>query len=230
MNNIRIKKLSTNAVLPVWNNDSAGADLTSLDTVTINVGRRHLFKTGLSLAIPTGHYGRVAPRSGLALKKGIDVMAGVIDADYRGELGVILINLGEEPVQINAGDKIAQLIIETCHRCHFVEVDDLNDTARGVGGFGSTDIASATTRRTPVEAKPSPFTLGNRMSIDRWEELAKVGTTHPELVNVEYLRLWATKFDGDTYSYTEGKTFGMCIVNADGDVVDKIPLRDLVYK
>ena len=118
--NINIKKLSPNAVLPNWNNDSAGADLTSLETVTINVGRRHLFKTGLSLAIPSGYYGRVAPRSGLALKKGIDVMAGVIDADYRGELGVILINLGEEPVQINAGDKIAQLIIENCHRCKFV--------------------------------------------------------------------------------------------------------------
>jgi hypothetical protein len=77
--NINIKKLAPNAVLPNWNNDSAGADLTSLETATINVGRRHLFKTGLSLAIPSGYYGRVAPRSGLALKKGIDVMAGVVD-------------------------------------------------------------------------------------------------------------------------------------------------------
>lgn len=222
--NINIKKLAPNAVLPNWNNDSAGADLTSLETATINVGRRHLFKTGLSLAIPSGYYGRVAPRSGLALKKGIDVMAGVIDADYRGELGVILINLGEEPVQINAGDKIAQLIIETRHRCNFVEVADLNNTDRGAGGFGSTDMPKTVPTKPAEVKKPRPFTLGTRMSIDRWADIARSRTTHPELVDVEWLKLWATKFDGDTYGYTEENTFGLCIVNADGDVVDKKPL------
>lgn len=216
--NINIKKLSPNAVLPNWNNDSAGADLTALETVMVNVGRRHLFKTGLSLAIPSGYYGRVAPRSGLALKKGIDVMAGVIDADYRGELGVILINLGEEPVQINAGDKIAQLIIETCHRCNFVEVADLNSTDRGSGGFGSTDVAP----KRSVVAKPAGFILGNRMTVDRWAELSKAPTAAAH--DIERLKLWATKYDGDTYGYVEGDVFGMCIVNADGDVVDKRPL------
>ena len=218
--NINIKKLAPNAVLPNWNNDSAGADLTSLETATINVGRRHLFKTGLSLAIPSGYYGRVAPRSGLALKKGIDVMAGVIDADYRGELGVILINLGEEPVQINAGDKIAQLIIETCHRCNFVEVADLNNTDRGSGGFGSTDVAP----QKPAVREKVGFLLGNRMTIDRLAELAK---PCGRAIDVERLKLWATKYDGDTYGYIDGDVCGMCIVNADGDVVDKRALYNV---
>jgi dUTP pyrophosphatase len=220
--NINIKKLSPNAVLPNWNNDSAGADLTSLETTTINVGRRHLFKTGLSLAIPTGYYGRVAPRSGLALKKGIDVMAGVIDADYRGELGVILINLGEEPVQINAGDKIAQLIIETCHRCKFVEVADLNNTDRGVGGFGSTDVVP---KKPMVEAKPIEFILGDRTTTDSWVKKAKSNTMYPHLIDGDWLTVWAKNYDGDIYSYTEGNQSGICIVNADGDVVAKKPLE-----
>ena len=218
--NINIKKLAPNAVLPNWNNDSAGADLTSLETATINVGRRHLFKTGLSLAIPSGYYGRVAPRSGLALKKGIDVMAGVIDADYRGELGVILINLGEEPVQINAGDKIAQLIIETCHRCKFVEVADLSNTDRGSGGFGSTDVAP----QKPAVREKVGFLLGNRVTIDRWAELAR---PCGRIIDVEQLKLRATKYDGDTYGYVEGDVCGMCIVNADGDVVDKRALYNV---
>ena len=218
--NINIKKLSPNAVLPNWNNDSAGADLTSLETATINVGRRYMFKTGLSLAIPSGYYGRVAPRSGLALKKGIDVMAGVIDADYRGELGVILINLGEEPVQINAGDKIAQLIIETCHRCKFVEVADLSNTDRGSGGFGSTDVAP----QKPAVREKVGFLLGNRVTIDRWAELAR---PCGRIIDVEQLKLWATKYDGDTYGYVEGDVCGMCIVNADGDVVDKRALYNV---
>ena len=159
----------------------------------------------------------MSPRSGLALKKGIDVMAGVIDADYRGELGVILINLGEEPVQINAGDKIAQLIIETRHRCNFVEVADLNNTDRGAGGFGSTDVAP----QKPAVREKVGFLLGNRMTIDRLAELAK---PCGRAIDVERLKLWATKYDGDTYGYVEGDVCGMCIVNADGDVVDKRPL------
>jgi dUTP pyrophosphatase len=223
--NINIKKLSASAVLPIWNNQSAGADLTSLESVTLIVGHRHLFKTGLSVAIPNGYYGRIAPRSGLAIKNGIDVLAGVLDPDYRGEVGVILINLGEEAVQINVGDKIAQLIIETCHRCSFVEVDDLNNTNRGAGGFGSTDVTPTTTRSAQAEVKkPAPFTLGGRISIDRWAEITRLGTKHSEMVDANWLKRWADQYDGDTYSYTEGNYSGMCIVNADGDVVDKKPL------
>ena len=144
------------------------------------------------------------------------------NCDYRGELGVILINLGEEPVQINAGDKIAQLIIETCHRCKFVEVADLNNTDRGVGGFGSTDVAP---KKPMVEAKPIEFILGDRTTIDSWVKKAKSNTMYPHLIDGDWLTVWAKNYDGDIYSYTEGNQSGICIVNADGDVVAKKPLE-----
>ena len=137
--NINIKKLSPNAVLPNWNNDSAGADLTSLETATINVGRRHLFKTGLSLAIPSGYYGRVAPRSGLALKKGIDVMAGVIDADYRGEWMACLRLKNGIPHRWEAGERLLQFILVPVNTPELKLVEELGSTARGEGGFGSTN-------------------------------------------------------------------------------------------
>jgi dUTP pyrophosphatase len=95
------------------------------------------------LEIPEGYYGRIAPRSGLALKQGIDVLGGVIDASYRGEIGVILVNTtakGDELqiTHIKKGDKIAQLIIEKCHQVEWEEVKELAETDRGAGGFGST--------------------------------------------------------------------------------------------
>ena len=93
--------------------------------------------TGISISIPRGYYGRVAPRSGLALRDGIDVLAGVIDAGYRGEVGVILINFGDKSFAFRKGDRIAQLIIEKCHEVEWQEVDELNGTARGDDGFGS---------------------------------------------------------------------------------------------
>ncbi len=138
MQTVKIKKLNEAAVVPVWNNKSAGCDLSSTEFYILKPGERKLFKTGLSIAIPSGLYGRVAPRSGLAYKSGIDVMAGVIDEDYRGEIGVILINLGQEDKTIFVGDKIAQLIFENYTRVEFAEVSDLDDTARGADGFGST--------------------------------------------------------------------------------------------
>jgi dUTP pyrophosphatase len=104
-----------------------------------------LIKTGISVAVPNGTYGRIAPRSGLALKNGIDVMAGVIDADYRGDVGVILVNLGSSPFTINPGDRIAQLILEKIEYNTSVqeigEADDLSPTSRGANGFGSTGVA-----------------------------------------------------------------------------------------
>ena len=99
-----------------------------------------LVKTGLSISMPTGCYGRIAPRSGLALKKFIDVGAGVVDEDYRGELGVVLFNFGEEDFKINMGDKIAQLIFERIKTPTIVETDDLEETGRGKKGFGSTGV------------------------------------------------------------------------------------------
>jgi len=92
------------------------------------------------MKIPTSHYGRIAPRSGLAVKNFIDVGAGVIDADYRGEVKVLLFNFSETDFEIKVGDKIAQLIIEKYEKTELVQVDDLDETERGSGGFGSTGV------------------------------------------------------------------------------------------
>ncbi len=136
---IRIKRLHPNAVLPHPGSPfAAGADLCTVEAFTLAPGERHAAPTGLAIEIPPGWYGRVAPRSGLAARHGIDTLAGVIDADYRGELKVLLINLGPAPVAFAAGDRIAQLIIERAARCDYDWADDLPDTARGEGGFGST--------------------------------------------------------------------------------------------
>ena len=101
---MKIKLLSDKAIVPSRGSKyAAGYDLYSVESYELKVGERKAFKTDVSMAIPHGYYGRIAPRSGLALKKGIDVLGGVIDEDYRGELLVILVNLGQENVQINAG-------------------------------------------------------------------------------------------------------------------------------
>lgn len=97
-----------------------------------------LVKTDIQIEVPTGCYGRVAPRSGLALKNSIDVGAGVIDEDYRGNVGVILFNFSEADFEVKKGDRIAQLICERIAYPNLVEVDSLTETARGEGGFGST--------------------------------------------------------------------------------------------
>ncbi|PWN51790.1 putative dUTP pyrophosphatase [Violaceomyces palustris] len=117
---------------------AAGYDLYASERVTIEKGKRKVVQTGISLAIPEGCYGRVAPRSGLASKHGIDVGAGVIDSDYRGLLGVLLFNFGESDFAINEGDRIAQLVIERIATPEVEEVDSLDETVRGAGGFGST--------------------------------------------------------------------------------------------
>ena len=106
-------------------------------------GQRHLFATGLRMAIPPGFVGLVCPRSGLALKSGVTVLnaPGVIDADYRGDIGVVLINLGGRDVTVNPGDRIAQLVFAHAMRAVFVPAVGLQDTPRGDGGFGSTGVA-----------------------------------------------------------------------------------------
>ena len=123
---------------------SAGVDLRAYTTepITLQPLERGLIKTGLFMELPKGVEAQVRPRSGLALKKGISVLnsPGTIDADYRGEIGVILINLSSEPFTITPGDRIAQLVIAKHERAEWVEVDSLKETARGTGGFGSTGI------------------------------------------------------------------------------------------
>ncbi|KAK6245384.1 hypothetical protein SCA6_008474 [Theobroma cacao] len=136
---LRVKKLSEKAVLPSRGSPlAAGYDLAT-DTKVPARGKA-LVPTDLSIAIPEGTYGRVAPRSGLAWKHSIDVGAGVIDADYRGPLGVILFNHSDVDFEVKVGDRIAQLIVEKIMTPDVLEVDDLDSTARGDGGFGSTGV------------------------------------------------------------------------------------------
>jgi dUTP pyrophosphatase len=123
----------------------AGADLAANETVTIAPGARALIGTGLTMAIPVGYAGFVLPRSGLAIKSGVTVSnaPGLIDSGYRGELRVGLTNHGDEPFEIVVGDRIAQLVIMKVEDPEFVEVEVLDETARGDGGFGSTGVSGA---------------------------------------------------------------------------------------
>jgi dUTP pyrophosphatase len=123
---------------------AAGSDLVSAEDVTIAPGGVHAVATGIALAIPPGFEGQVRPRSGLALKHGVTVLnaPGTIDADYRGEVKVILINHGGDPFQVSRGDRVAQLVIAPVAPTRFERVDILPETGRGEGGFGSTGIAA----------------------------------------------------------------------------------------
>ncbi len=127
--------------LPVYATaGAAGMDVVAAEDVTIAPGMRHAVATGLAMAIPEGFEIQVRPRSGLALKHGITVpnTPGTIDSDYRGELKVILINHGTEDFAIRRGDRVAQLVLAPVTRASWVQVDTLDETARGAGGFGST--------------------------------------------------------------------------------------------
>lgn len=136
---LKFKKLNASATLPTRGSCfSAGLDIHSIDEINLGPGERYLAKTGLAVAIPHGYYGRIAPRSGLAVKQGLDVLAGVIDSDYRGEIGCLLYNTSDETIHLPAQSKICQLIIEKIELPTAVWADDLTDTSRGSGGFGST--------------------------------------------------------------------------------------------
>lgn len=119
---------------------AAGMDVLAAEDVTLAPGARHAVATGLAVAIPAGFELQVRPRSGLALKHGISVpnAPGTIDSDYRGEVKVILINHGAEPFEVLRGDRIAQLVLAPVTRATWLKVDELDETARGEGGFGST--------------------------------------------------------------------------------------------
>ncbi|CAK9178530.1 unnamed protein product [Ilex paraguariensis] len=136
-----VTKLSENAVLPSRASAlSAGYDLSSAIEAKVPARGKAMIPTDLSIALPEGTYARIAPRSGLAWKHSIDVGAGVIDADYRGPVGVILFNHSDVDFEVKAGDKIAQMIIQKILIPEVAEVDDLDSTARGAGGFGSTGV------------------------------------------------------------------------------------------
>ena len=129
--------------LPAYARDGdAGLDLAAAAPVTLPPGGRQLVPTGLRVALPIGHAGLVLPRSGLALRSGVTVLnaPGLIDAGYRGEVGVLLVNHGAEAVTIKRGERIAQLVIQPVERATVVEVRELDATVRGAGGFGSTGV------------------------------------------------------------------------------------------
>jgi dUTP pyrophosphatase len=140
--NIQIKKLSDKAKIPTQGSKyAAGYDLYAAEEVLVNTMGRKLVKTNISISIPEGYYGRIAPRSGLAYKNGIDVLAGVIDSDYRGDIGVILLNTDHNlDFEVNVGDRIAQIIIEKCHSVNWETVETLDATVRSEGGFGSSGV------------------------------------------------------------------------------------------
>ena len=140
---VQLKRLphGEGLALPAYATDgAAGMDVLAAEDATIAPGQRHAVATGLSVAIPAGYEIQVRPRSGLALKHGITVpnTPGTIDSDYRGELKVILINHGAEDFGIVRGDRVAQLVLAPVTQATWDEVDKLDDTARGAGGFGST--------------------------------------------------------------------------------------------
>ncbi len=142
---IRICKLHPDAVVPQYMSDhAAGMDLcAALDKpIVLPPGERTIIPTGVAMAIPVGYEGQVRPRSGLAIRQGITMLnsPGTIDADYRGEIGVIAINHGDEDVTFKHGDRIAQLIVAPVVRAELSTVEELCETERGAGGFGHTGV------------------------------------------------------------------------------------------
>ena len=136
---LKFKRLDERAILPTRGSAaSAGLDIYSIEEITIPPRQRILARTGLAVAVPVGFYGRVAPRSGLAVKNGLDVLAGVVDSDYRGELCCALLNTGDETLTLPGGSRLCQFIIEQIITPTPAWAEDLDETARGAGGFGST--------------------------------------------------------------------------------------------
>jgi dUTP pyrophosphatase len=140
---IKLSRLPHGEGLPLpryASEDAVGLDVTSAEELVLQPGERHAVATGFAIEIPRGYEVQVRPRSGLAIKNGITCLntPGTIDSDYRGEIKVILINLGQEPFEVRRGERIAQLVPAPVLRADFVEASQLGETARGTCGFGST--------------------------------------------------------------------------------------------
>jgi len=140
---VEFKRLNEQAKIPQYKTaQAAGMDVASVEQVVLPSGKFTMVGTGLAMALPDGYEAQVRPRSGLAAKYGVTVLnaPGTIDADYRGEIKVILINHGPEDFKIEIGDRIAQLVIKKVEQLKVFEVEKLDDTERGTGGFGSTGV------------------------------------------------------------------------------------------
>ncbi len=136
---LKVKKLHPDAIIPKYAHfDDAGFDLFALEDTVIKAGERGVVKTGLAMEIPTGYVGLIWDKSGVALKHGIKTLGGVIDSTYRGESLLAMINLSKEDYIFQKGHKVAQMIIQKKETVEFQEVQELNETKRGEGGFGST--------------------------------------------------------------------------------------------
>ena len=171
-----VKKLRNNATVPKrGSEDAAGYDIASAEDTVVPAKGKAVIKTGISIAIPEGCYGRIAPRSGLTVKKFIDVGAGVIDADYRGEIGVVLFNHSEEDFEVKPGDRIAQLILEKIATPQVKETADLSCTERGSNSFGSTGIGTS-------EEKSSRISI-----LQRVKGMPKIKNTNTQRVQREFV-------------------------------------------
>jgi len=136
---IKFKKMDSNAKLPSYaNQGDAGMDFYSAENYVLRPNARKTIKTGIAMAIPVGYVGLIWDKSGLASKKGIKTMAGVVDSGYRGEVQIVLHNLGNEDFVVEKDMKIAQMLIQPIHQPRLEEVAELDETKRGDGGFGST--------------------------------------------------------------------------------------------
>lgn len=138
---VKIKKIRDNAVIPKYaHKGDAGVDLYSAEDYILKPGERVLVSTGIKIAVPQGYEAQVRPKSGLALNHGISIVntPGTIDSGYRGEVGIIAINLGKENFKIEKGKKIAQMVFNKVEEAEFEESEELDNTTRGEGGFGST--------------------------------------------------------------------------------------------
>ena len=141
---VKFRRIDPSAELPTYAHPGdAGMDIRSIEELTIEPGARALVHTGLVMVLPPGYEAQVRPRSGLALKNGVTVLntPGTIDEGYRGEIGVILANFGSEPFKVEKGAKIAQMVIAPCACAEIVETDEVDDTVRGTGGFGSSGLS-----------------------------------------------------------------------------------------
>jgi dUTP pyrophosphatase len=143
---LQVRRLHPRAPLPAYAHDGdAGLDLATVEPIELGPGQRTAAPTGLAVAIPPGWVGLVHPRSGLARRHGVTVAnaPGTIDAGYRGEVQVLLVNLGDEAVSLGAGERVAQLLLQRVGRAEVREVEELDETVRGAGGFGSTGRGTA---------------------------------------------------------------------------------------
>jgi len=136
---IKIKKLHADAIIPKHAMEGdAGIDLSCLEDVEVEAGEKVIARTGLSFEIPEGYFGSMRDRSSLAAKYGLHIIAGVIDSGYRGEISIVFINHGKEKIVITKGQRIAQLIVQPYANCEIEEVQEISETSRGDGAFGST--------------------------------------------------------------------------------------------